>query len=143
MSASRRSAAESFAGATRRARPSWSIGLRKYTSLGKRFEPSPLLVDMAKTEQAVLSATCRLQSRLGEHDMRHAVVIDAVRTPIGKASSDKGIYRDVRAEELSAHVIDAARQADGHRSAPDRRRALGLRAAAGGAGVRRRADRSR
>jgi acetyl-CoA acyltransferase len=39
--------------------------------------------------------------------MRHAVVIDAVRTPIGKASSDKGIYRDVRAEELSAHVIDS------------------------------------
>jgi acetyl-CoA acyltransferase len=39
--------------------------------------------------------------------MRHAVVIDAVRTPIGKASSDNGIYRDVRAEELSAHVIDA------------------------------------
>lgn len=39
--------------------------------------------------------------------MRHAVVIDAVRTPIGKASSDKGIYRDVRAEELSVHVIDA------------------------------------
>jgi acetyl-CoA acyltransferase len=39
--------------------------------------------------------------------MRHAVVIDALRTPIGKASSDKGIYRDVRAEELSAHVIDA------------------------------------
>jgi acetyl-CoA acyltransferase len=39
--------------------------------------------------------------------MRHAVVIDALRTPIGKASSDKGIYRDVRAEELSAHVIEA------------------------------------
>src|ERR1700690_3657255 len=39
--------------------------------------------------------------------MRHAVVIDAVRTPIGKASADKGIYRDVRAEELSAHVIEA------------------------------------
>jgi acetyl-CoA acyltransferase len=39
--------------------------------------------------------------------MRHAVVVDAVRTPIGKASSDKGIYRDVRAEELSAYVIDA------------------------------------
>jgi acetyl-CoA acyltransferase len=37
--------------------------------------------------------------------MRHAVIIDAVRTPIGKASSDKGIYRDVRAEELSAHCI--------------------------------------
>lgn len=39
--------------------------------------------------------------------MRQAVVIDAVRTPIGKASADKGIYRNVRAEELSAHVIDA------------------------------------
>jgi acetyl-CoA acyltransferase len=39
--------------------------------------------------------------------MRSAVVIDAVRTPIGKASADKGIYRDVRAEQLSAHVIDA------------------------------------
>jgi len=37
--------------------------------------------------------------------MQHAVIIDAVRTPIGRASSDKGIYRDVRAEELSAHVM--------------------------------------
>jgi acetyl-CoA acyltransferase len=39
--------------------------------------------------------------------MRAAVVIDALRTPIGKASADKGIFRDVRAEELSAHVISA------------------------------------
>jgi acetyl-CoA acyltransferase len=39
--------------------------------------------------------------------MRQAVIIDAVRTPIGKASADKGIYRDVRAEELSAHAIEA------------------------------------
>ena len=37
--------------------------------------------------------------------MRHAVIIDAVRTPVGRASSDKGIYRDMRAEELSAHVM--------------------------------------
>src|SRR5579871_1547412 len=37
--------------------------------------------------------------------MRHAVVIDAVRTPVGRASSDKGIFRDVRAEDLSAHVM--------------------------------------
>ena len=28
--------------------------------------------------------------------MRHAVVIDAVRTPIGRASADKGYFRDVR-----------------------------------------------
>ena len=37
--------------------------------------------------------------------MKHAVVIDAVRTPIGRASADKGIFRDVRAEDLSAHVL--------------------------------------
>ncbi len=37
--------------------------------------------------------------------MKHAVVIDAVRTPIGRASADKGIFRDVRAEDLSAHVM--------------------------------------
>lgn len=39
--------------------------------------------------------------------MRQAVVIDAVRTPVGRASADKGYYRDVRAEDLSAHVIKA------------------------------------
>ena len=37
--------------------------------------------------------------------MRHAVIIDAVRTPVGRASSDKGYFRDVRSEELSAHVM--------------------------------------
>ena len=39
--------------------------------------------------------------------MKHAVVIDAVRTPIGRASADKGYFRDVRAEDLSAHVMRA------------------------------------
>ena len=39
--------------------------------------------------------------------MRHAVVIDAVRTPIGRAAADKGYYRNVRSEDLSAHVIRA------------------------------------
>ncbi|APW60510.1 acetyl-CoA C-acyltransferase [Paludisphaera borealis] len=39
--------------------------------------------------------------------MRNAVVIDAVRTPIGRASADRGCYHDVRAEDLSAHVIRA------------------------------------
>lgn len=37
--------------------------------------------------------------------MKHAVVIDAVRTPIGRASAEKGIFRDVRSEDLSAHVM--------------------------------------
>ena len=39
--------------------------------------------------------------------MRHAVVIDAVRTPVGRAASDKGYFRDVRSEDLSAHVMNA------------------------------------
>ncbi len=37
--------------------------------------------------------------------MRHAVVIDAVRTPIGRAHPEKGIYRDVRGDDLSAEVM--------------------------------------
>lgn len=37
--------------------------------------------------------------------MPQAVVIDALRTPIGKASADAGYYRNVRADELSAHAI--------------------------------------
>src|SRR6266542_2208884 len=39
--------------------------------------------------------------------MRHAVIIDAVRTPVGKAHPDKGIYRDVRADDLSADLMKA------------------------------------
>ena len=39
--------------------------------------------------------------------MKHAVVIDAVRTPVGRASADKGYFRDVRSEDLSAHVMQA------------------------------------
>ena len=37
--------------------------------------------------------------------MRDAVVIDAVRTPIGKASAENGIFRDVRADDLSAFIM--------------------------------------
>jgi acetyl-CoA acyltransferase len=39
--------------------------------------------------------------------MRQAVVIEAVRTPIGRAHADKGVYRDVRADDLSADVMKA------------------------------------
>lgn len=39
--------------------------------------------------------------------MRQAVVIDALRSPVARASADKGYYRDVRSEDLSAHVIKA------------------------------------
>src|SRR6267154_487735 len=37
--------------------------------------------------------------------MRNAVVVDAIRTPIGKASSDAGYYRSVRADDLSAYLM--------------------------------------
>src|SRR5258708_405974 len=42
--------------------------------------------------------------------MRHAVIIDAVRTPIGRAHPEKGIFRDVRADDLSADLMQALLQ---------------------------------
>ena len=39
--------------------------------------------------------------------MRHAVIIEAVRTPIGRAHREKGIFRDVRADDLSADLLKA------------------------------------
>src|ERR1700688_4320510 len=39
--------------------------------------------------------------------MRRAVVIDAVRTPIGRAHAEKGMFRDVRADDLSADLMKA------------------------------------
>jgi acetyl-CoA acyltransferase len=42
--------------------------------------------------------------------MRSAVIIDAVRTPIGRAHAEKGIYRDVRADDLSADLMNALLQ---------------------------------
>ena len=38
-------------------------------------------------------------------DVRDAVIVDGVRTPM--ARSKNGAYRNVRAEELSARLIDA------------------------------------
>jgi acetyl-CoA acyltransferase len=39
--------------------------------------------------------------------MPQAVIIDAVRTPIGRAHAEKGIYRDVRGDDLSADIMKA------------------------------------
>ncbi len=39
--------------------------------------------------------------------MRKAVVIDCLRTPIAKAHPTNGIFRHVRSEDLSAHVMNA------------------------------------
>jgi acetyl-CoA acyltransferase len=37
--------------------------------------------------------------------MRHAVIIEAMRTPIGRAHPEKGYYRDTRADDLSADLM--------------------------------------
>ena len=73
--------------------------------------------------------------------MKNAVVIDAVRTPVGRASADKGYFRDVRSEDLSAHVMQALLKRTGIAPEGDRGRALGLRDAAGRTGVRHRPHR--
>src|SRR5579883_1439136 len=39
--------------------------------------------------------------------MPQAVVIEAVRTPIGRAHPEKGMFRDVRADDLSADLMNA------------------------------------
>jgi acetyl-CoA acyltransferase len=39
--------------------------------------------------------------------MRHAVVVEALRTPVGRAHAEKGMYRDVRADDLSADLMSA------------------------------------
>jgi acetyl-CoA acyltransferase len=37
--------------------------------------------------------------------MQNAVIIEAMRTPIGRAHAEKGYYRDVRADDLSADLM--------------------------------------
>src|SRR5215218_2113148 len=42
-----------------------------------------------------------------EITVKHAVVVDCVRTPIGRAHKDKGIFRDVRSDDLAVAVVKA------------------------------------
>ena len=85
--------------------------------------------------------------------MRHAVIVDCVRTPIGRAHKDRGYYRDVRGDVLfgdggttkpytppvnapasAASVTEPGEQADGEsqelvaeaESRPDRQSAEGI-----------------
>src|SRR5436190_259248 len=39
--------------------------------------------------------------------MRYAVVVEALRTPVGRAHPEKGMFRDVRADDLSADLMRA------------------------------------
>jgi acetyl-CoA acyltransferase len=39
--------------------------------------------------------------------MKQAVIVDCIRTPIGRAHKEKGIYRDVRSDDLATSVVRA------------------------------------
>lgn len=39
--------------------------------------------------------------------MKSAVVVECLRTPIGRASKDRGLYRDVRSDDLAVHCVKA------------------------------------
>lgn len=39
--------------------------------------------------------------------MQQSVIVDAVRTPIGRSHKDKGVYRDVRSDDLAVEVVKA------------------------------------
>src|SRR5438270_12862277 len=45
--------------------------------------------------------------------MRQAIIIEAVRTPIGRAHPEKGMFRDVRADDLSADLMKAVLERGG------------------------------
>jgi acetyl-CoA acyltransferase len=38
--------------------------------------------------------------------MKRAVIVDCIRTPIGRANKDKGVYREVRADDLAVQVVE-------------------------------------
>jgi acetyl-CoA acyltransferase len=37
--------------------------------------------------------------------MKRAVIVDCVRTPVGRAHKDKGVFREVRSDDLAAEVV--------------------------------------
>ncbi|NIP85275.1 MAG: acetyl-CoA C-acyltransferase FadA [Planctomycetales bacterium] len=45
--------------------------------------------------------------------MNRAVVVDCVRTPIGRSHADKGVFRDVRSDDLAVEVVQALIQRKG------------------------------
>jgi acetyl-CoA acyltransferase len=47
------------------------------------------------------------REKFQEEPMRHAVIVEAVRTPIARAHAEKGYFRDVRADDLSADLMNA------------------------------------
>jgi len=39
--------------------------------------------------------------------MKRAVIVDAVRTPVGRANKDKGVFREIRSDDLAVEVVEA------------------------------------
>ena len=39
--------------------------------------------------------------------MNNAVVVDCVRTPIGRSHAERGVFRDVRSDDLAVEVVQA------------------------------------
>ena len=39
--------------------------------------------------------------------MKNAVIVDCVRTPVGRAHKEKGIFREVRSDDLAVEVVEA------------------------------------
>jgi acetyl-CoA acyltransferase len=45
--------------------------------------------------------------------VKRAVIVDCVRTPIGRAHKDKGVFRDVRSDDLAVAVVEAIMERSG------------------------------
>ena len=72
---------------------------------------------------------------------REVVIVEAVRTPIGRGHREKGYYKDTHPNELLGHVLHRGDRARGHRRGGGRGRDRGLRLAVRRAGPERRAQR--
>ena len=126
-SASRRSGAGSSAGPTRSAPTALLKAAEKHQRPGR-----PLRAH----EAAHRPGRGPAGASTGSEAMKEVVVVDAVRTPMGRSKG--GMFRNVRAENLSAEVINALLrrnpEVDPRR---DRGHHLGLRAADARAGLQR------
>ncbi len=76
-----------------------------------------------------------------QREGREVVIVEAVRTPIGRGHREKGYYKDTHPNELLGAVLHRGDQARGHRRGAGRRRDRGLRVAVRRAGPERRAQR--
>ena len=58
------------------------------------------MLEMSKHGKTFCTVT-----KIRENIMEQAVIIDAARTPMGR--SKQGIFRNKRADEISAHILDS------------------------------------